>query len=50
VVARWRPADWHARYAATLGPRFARLDAEQRDRIAAVVRDVSGRAPVQERQ
>jgi acetoin:2,6-dichlorophenolindophenol oxidoreductase subunit alpha len=49
-LARLRAADWHARYAATLGPRFAGIDAEQRDRIAEVVRDVSGRAPVQERR
>ncbi|GAB3830796.1 thiamine pyrophosphate-dependent dehydrogenase E1 component subunit alpha [Dactylosporangium cerinum] len=49
-VDRLRAADWHTRYAATLGPRFTDLDAEQRDRIAAVVRDVTGRPPVQERR
>ncbi|GAA3212622.1 thiamine pyrophosphate-dependent dehydrogenase E1 component subunit alpha [Dactylosporangium siamense] len=49
-VDQLRAADWHTRYAATLGPRFTDLDAEQRDRIAAVVRDVTGRAPVRERR
>jgi TPP-dependent pyruvate/acetoin dehydrogenase alpha subunit len=47
-LARLRAEDWHTRYAAALGPRFARYEAEQRALVAEVVRDVSARPPVLE--
>jgi acetoin:2,6-dichlorophenolindophenol oxidoreductase subunit alpha len=43
LLARLRAEDWYPRYAATLGPRFARIDAAQRSRVADVVREVSAR-------
>jgi pyruvate dehydrogenase E1 component alpha subunit len=42
-LAAIRARDWHPHYTEAFGPRFARLDAEQQARVAAVVREVSSR-------
>jgi TPP-dependent pyruvate/acetoin dehydrogenase alpha subunit len=44
-VERLRERDWYAAYRAADPDRFARLDAEQAGRVAAVVADVTGRGP-----
>ncbi|WP_213452015.1 thiamine pyrophosphate-dependent dehydrogenase E1 component subunit alpha [Rhizomonospora bruguierae] len=44
-LAALREHDWYPRHARLCGERFARLDAEQRDRVAEVVAEVSARPP-----
>lgn len=44
-LAALRDADWYPRYAAAFGGRFARIDAQQHERVAAVVREVIARPP-----
>ncbi|GAA4260536.1 hypothetical protein GCM10022255_089530 [Dactylosporangium darangshiense] len=46
-VARLRAEDWHPWYAARLGERFTALEGRARERIAAVVADVTARPPVE---